>query len=76
MSHPKFIGITDSMRITLDPALRAVIAAKSEKAAAAAANLNNPVDKSAEAVTVVDMDEAAVPEEAVLSNIDAEVAQK
>lgn len=76
MSHPKFIGITDSMRITLDPALRAVIAAKSEKAAAAAANLNTPMDKSAEAVTAVDMDEATVPEEAVLSNIEAEEAQK
>lgn len=58
------------MRITLDPALRAVIAAKSEKAAAAvAAATANVTQKPVENVTSIDMDEAEVPEEAILSNI-------
>lgn len=70
LPHPKFVGITDNMRITLDPALRAVIAAKSEKAAAAvAAATANVTQKPVENVTSIDMDEAEVPEEAILSNI-------
>lgn len=77
MSHPKFMGITDSMRITLDPALRAIMAAKSEKAAAAAAaaagtSASPSLDVSAEAVTSIDMDEAQVPEEAIIGNIEQE----
>lgn len=57
MSHPKFIGITDSMRITLDSTLRAVMAAKAAK------------EKPVEAVTAVDMDEAVVPEEAMADSV-------
>lgn len=76
MSHPKFVGITDSMRITLDPALRAIIAAKSAKSTAAAAAVTEAMkeQKPVENVTAIEMDEAQVPEESVLSNIKAETA--
>lgn len=62
MSHPKFIGITDSMRITLDSRLRAVMAAKA-------------AEKPAEEVSMVDVDEAVVPEEAVVAAMEEEAKE-
>lgn len=56
-AHPKFVGITDSMRITLDDHLRARLKDREE---------------NSQMVTAVDMDEASLPEEAVVESIEAE----
>lgn len=117
MSHPKFVGITDKMRITLDPPLRAALAEREKKSdhkdldlepsatnedggegaedatsATDAADATDATDAPSvdnndtssesqkepsdslnpELVTTVDLDEAVVPEEAIVSNIEAE----
>jgi hypothetical protein len=109
MSHPKFVGITDKMRITLDPPLRAALAEREKRSdqkdldlESSAINKENggedtedvtdapdslgadnndtssETEKEAsgsigpELVTTVDLDEAVVPEEAIVSNIQAE----
>lgn len=128
MSHPKFVGITDKMRITLDPALRAALAEREKRSGQKDLDFNvslatneeaegaqqqqeeeaivqekvegtsgtevanreenvNDADENdtsedlqketadgvdPELVTAVDIDEAVVPEEGIVSNIQAE----